>query len=340
MMNIRFPAEWEPQSAVQLTLPHSATDWADMLSEVMPCFIDIINAISRFQKVLLVSNDKTQIIPLLEKPEAIIWAEGIPSNDTWARDHAPLSIVVNQNNTVLLNFIFNGWGLKFAAFHDHLINEKLKAEGFFGKIPMQNMGFVFEGGAIESDGEGTLLTTAACLLSRNRNPHLNKTEIESFLLDTFGAERLLWLHHGALEGDDTDAHIDTLARFCAKDTIAYVGLPPQSDSHYPSLLAMQTELKGFRQRNGAPYRLVPLPFPDAIYSAEGHRLPATYANFLIINNALLLPIYKVRQDEEAIACLKKIFPEREIIPIDCRPLIEQHGSLHCVTMQYPKGIIS
>jgi agmatine deiminase len=200
--------------------------------------------------------------------------------------------------------------------------------------------FVLEGGSIESDGAGTLLTTSECLLTPSRNPSMDRTAIEQLLEEVLGVDRILWLNHGYLAGDDTDSHIDTLARFCAPDHICYVTCPDVADEHYSALAAMEEELQEFRQADGTPYRLTPLPWPDPIYDEDGERLPATYANFLIINGAVLLPVYDVPQDEEAVRIMAGIFPDREIIPIDCRPLIYQHGSLHCVTMQIPAGVVT
>lgn len=335
---IRLPAEWEPQCLVQLTLPHKDTDWADVLDEVMPCFTAIATAVARFEKVLIVSPDTASVRPLFDHipRDRLIFAE-ISTNDTWARDHGGLTIFDNET-PVILDFVFNGWGLKFPAFYDNLITSALGRKGLF-KAKLKHGGIVLEGGGIESDGLGTLLTTSECLLSPNRNPHLSKTEIEAHLQQVFGVNRILWLDHGYLAGDDTDSHIDTLARLCNPNTIAYVKCSDPQDEHFVALQKMEEQLQTFRTANGDPYQLIPLPWPDACYAPDGHRLPATYANFLIINGAVLLPVYEVPQDEEAISILKSIFIDREIIPINCRPLIGQHGSLHCVTMQYPEGVI-
>ncbi len=334
----RLPAEWEPQSAVQLTFPHSGTDWADNLSEVLPCFIEIAETIARFERVLVVCPKPEEFKKLVNGPNAdrINWVEA-PSNDTWARDHGGITIEEN-GKPIILDFVFNGWGLKFAADRDNLITRHLYNKGVF-RAGLRPGGIVLEGGGIESDGMGTVLTTAECLLSPNRNPHLNKEEIEQYLKNCFGLEQVLWLNHGYLAGDDTDSHIDTLARFCSPDTIAYVRCDDPQDEHFDALQKMETELGAFRTLEGNPYHLVALPWPDACYGADGERLPATYANFLIINGAVLVPIYQVMQDAAALAIFEALFPDREVIGIDCRPLILQHGSLHCVTMQYPIDVV-
>jgi agmatine deiminase len=345
----RLPAEWEPQSAVQLTFPHAGTDWADVLDEVLPCFVEIAETISRHQKVLVVCRDPEQTRRLLSRaaPENLL-CMAADSNDTWARDHGGIAVeVLKRRNApklrdgdqwLILDFVFNGWGLKFPADKDNGITRALCNKGVF-RAKLRPGGLVLEGGGLESDGQGTLLTTAECLLSLNRNPHLSKSQLERQLKNRFGLDRILWLHHGYLAGDDTDSHIDTLARFCDPETIAYVRCDDPTDEHRPALLEMEKELKSFRTAAGRPYRLVPLPWPDACFAEDGHRLPATYANFLIINGAVLVPTYRVRQDAEALAVFKNLFPDRAVIGIDCRMLIEQHGSLHCVTMQYPEGVV-
>ena len=335
-VNRRLPAEWEPQSAVQLTFPHPGTDWADRLEDVLPSFLEIAATISRFQPVLIVCQDaKTLRNRLYGNTDRIKLIE-IPSNDTWARDHGGITILEN-GRPVLLDFVFNGWGLKFPADKDNLITGRMHQTGLWD-APIQHGGLVLEGGGIESDGAGTLLTTAECMLSPNRNPHLNQVEIEDRLKALFGLKRILWLYHGYLAGDDTDSHIDTLARFCDPSTIAYVKCSNPLDEHFDALQNMEAELSAFRQADGTPYRLIALPWPDACFDEEGNRLPATYANFLIINCAVLVPIYQVPQDTDALAIFKGIFPDREVIGIDCNPLILQHGSLHCITMQYPVNL--
>lgn len=339
MARRRLPAEWEPQSAVQFTFPHADSDWAEILEEVVPCFVECITQVSRFEKVIVVCADVEQVKTLLPNANAAnLLLVALPSNDTWARDHGAITIE-EDGSPVLLDFMFNGWGLKFAADKDNQITAGLRQKGIFGSTPLRIAGMVLEGGGIESDGQGTLLTTAECLLSPNRNPHLSQNEIETQLRQLFGMERILWLHHGYLAGDDTDSHIDTLARFCSEDTIAYVKCTDVSDEHYQALAAMEAELQQLRKSDGQPYRLVPLPWPDACYAADGHRLPATYANFLIINGAVLVPVYGVKQDEEALGVLRGCFPDREVIGINCRALIEQHGSLHCISMQFPEGVV-
>lgn len=332
----RLPAEWEPQQAVQLTFPHAGTDWADMLDEVLPCFVEIAVAISRYEDVIIVCNNAEETAALLRPADpARIRLVELPSNDTWARDHGGITVFENDR-PVILDFVFNGWGLKFPADQDNQITQRLADQRVFAPASIRKGGMVLEGGGIESDGQGTLLTTSECLLSPNRNPHLSRRQTENRLKRLFGLNRVLWLDHGYLAGDDTDSHIDTLARFCSPDTIAYVQCLDTTDEHFAALQAMERQLQSFRTAAGAPYRLAPLPMPAPCYADDGHRLPATYANFLIINGAVLVPVYGVAEDEQALAQIKICFPDREIIAVNCRSLIEQHGSLHCVTMQFPE----
>lgn len=336
-----LPPEWYPQSAVQLTWPHEGTDWAEMLDEVTPCFVAIAKEVIKREKLIIVCPDELAVRAQLGEVDysRIIFRE-METNDTWARDHGGIS-VFDDGMPVVYDFVFNGWGMKFAANHDNLITRKLFHSKTFaeGVVPVNMQPFVLEGGSIESDGKGTLLTTVECLSSVNRNEYLQQEELENYLKQVFGLDRILWIESGYLAGDDTDSHVDTLARFCSEDTIAYVQCSNEEDEHFAELQEMEEELKEFTQANGEPYRLIPLPMADKV-EWEGERLPATYANFLIINGAVLLPFYNSPKDEMARAALQTAFPDREIVGINCLPLIKQHGSLHCVTMQYPKEFIN
>ncbi|WP_291725986.1 agmatine deiminase family protein [Bernardetia sp.] len=341
----RLPAEWEEQSFVQLTFPHAASDWKDDLELVIPVFVEIIAQITRFEKVLLVCQDKAETekhFKNLDKTQLdrITFAE-IDSNDTWARDHGAITVFENdeeKTEKIHLDFTFNGWGNKFEAGKDNKITQNLKNKNYLkGKVEVVD--FVLEGGSIESDGKGTILTTSECLLSKERNPSFSREEIEEKVKGYFGAKHILWLENGALEGDDTDAHIDTLARLCPNNTICYVAPPAdKTDSHYESLKKMEEELQNLKTIDNNSYKLIPLPFAPAAYHEEDNRrLPATYANFLIINNAVLVPTYQNEKlDDLALSQIQKVFPNREIIGINCLPIIRQHGSLHCLTMQFPK----
>lgn len=336
---VSFLPEWHTQSAVQLTWPHEYTDWADMLDEVIPCFREIAREIAKRELLIIVciapEEVKEQLMDI--SLDNIRFFE-MPTNDTWARDHGAISVLVDNQPTIL-DFTFNGWGMKFAADCDNQITKNLFEDGAFASaVKYSNeLKFILEGGSIESDGEGTILTTSECLLSKNRN-NLTKDEVTNFLCNKLGAKRVLWLDHGYLAGDDTDSHIDTLARFCSPSTIAYVKCEDKEDEHYDALSKMEKQLQSFVTSNNTPYELIALPMADEV-EFEGERIPATYANFLIINGAVLLPTYNSPKDEIAITQLQKAFPDREIIGINCLPLIKQHGSLHCVTMQFPEGFV-
>ena len=335
-----LPPEWHPQSAIQLTWPHEETDWSALLDEAIVCFVEIAREISKRQKLLIVCPDVSKTKGDLKdcNQENIILVQR-DSNDTWARDHGGI-VVIEKGNPVVLDFGFNGWGGKYPADKDNKITKLLFEKGAFAsEIKYRNnLDFVLEGGSIESDGNGTILTTSSCLLSPSRNGNKSKQEIEQYLHKTLGTERVLWLNHGHMVGDDTDGHIDTLARFCNTDTIAYVKCTDPEDEHFEELAKMENELKAFKTLENKPYHLIPLPMADPIYE-EGQRLPATYANFLIINEAVLLPFYGSNKDHEAKEILQSVFPDREVIGINCSSLIKQNGSLHCVTMQYPEGVI-
>ncbi|MCD8041572.1 MAG: agmatine deiminase family protein [Tannerellaceae bacterium] len=338
--SIFFPPEWYPQSAVQLTWPHEGMDWAPIMDEVIPCFVAIAKEIIKHESLVILCDAVEDVKEQLGDVDysKIIFRE-CDANDTWARDHGGIS-VFHGGEPVIYDFVFNGWGMKFAANHDNLITRTMFAlRVFTGEVmPVNMQPLVMEGGSLETDGKGTLLTTTECLCSLNRNEYLVREQLEIHLKEIFGLKRILWLDHGYLAGDDTDSHIDTLARFCSEDTIAYVQCTDPEDEHYSELKQMEEELQGFTQEDGTPYRLLPLPMADKV-EWEGERLPATYANFLIINGAVLLPFYNSPKDEQAKEIIQQAFPDREIIGINCLPLIKQHGSLHCVTMQYPEGFI-
>jgi len=333
----RLPAEWEPQDAVLICWPHEKTDWAPYLNEAESVFMDIAEAVTRFEQLIVVVHNESVVRAKLEKRgvrmDRVALYE-IESNDTWARDFGPITIH-EDGKPVLLDFTFTGWGGKFEAGLDNQITSKLHAAGAFGKTPLRTVDLILEGGSIESDGRGTLLTTAECLLNPNRNATLNRNQVEARLASELEIRNFQWLENGWLAGDDTDAHIDTLARLCPDSIILYVKCDNPADEHFPALRNMEEELKKMRQ-----YRLLHLPWPKAKYDDDGNRLPATYANFLIINGAVLVPVYNDPvNDACALATVKKAFPDREIIGIDCSTLILQHGSLHCVTMQIPKGVL-
>lgn len=317
-------AEWEPQSMVQLTWPHKNTDWAPILPEITSVYEEMAREIAKRESLLIVAPEGFPI------PKAFnVQRSTFTSNDTWARDHGFISVEDN-GNLILLDFCFNGWGEKFEAAFDNAINRHLYDQELVRGTYENHLDFVLEGGSIESDGKGTVFTTTCCLMAPHRNQPLTQAQIEDRLKQYLGAERIVWINHGSLIGDDTDGHIDTLVRICPDDTLLYIG----ADADHPDLLAMEGELRTLRTFDGRPYRLLRLPLPRPIYDG-GDRLPATYANYLVINGAVLVPTYAQPDlDAEALRTIALAYPDREIVPIDCRPVIRQHGSLHCCTMQY------
>lgn len=337
---VRLPAEWEANGAVLLSWPHESTDWAPILEEVTECFVSIAGAIAEEEMVVIVAPDTSVPKRLLAghpHQERFVYLY-CPTNDTWARDFGPITVKI-QGVPCVYDFKFNGWGLKFAADKDNLITSAMIKSGLIRAPYFNKLGFVLEGGSIESDGCGTLLTTSECLMSPNRNGDMSRAEIEAYLKDIFGLKQVLWLDHGALAGDDTDSHIDTLARLAPYNTILYTVCDDASDEHFSELKLMEEQLKTMRTIDGMPYNLIALPLPDAIYDGD-ERLPATYANFLILGRSILMPSYgQHRKDLLASQLLRVAFPDHTVKMIDCRPLIKQHGSLHCVTMQMPKEIL-
>lgn len=340
--SLRFPAEWEPQSAILIAWPHADTDWADRLAEVEETYIALVAAITAVQPVVVcVIDDDVQAYARARLASARVDMDRIhfvevPYDDTWLRDSGPITLR-GDSDFVLLNFRFTGWGGKFDASRDDALAKALHDTGTFVNNVLQPIDFALEGGAIETDGEGTLLTTWQCL--HERHPDTSREQLSAKLAKWLRQERVLWLDHGYLEGDDTDAHIDTLARFASPDSIVFQSCDDPSDSHYAQLQAMAAELAGLRTRDGHPYRLFALPWPRPIIDGD-RRLAASYANFLIINEAVLMPAYGDPADNEAAAVLEKAFPGRKIVAVPSRSLIWQNGSLHCITMQLPQGVLA
>ncbi|MBY8966796.1 agmatine deiminase family protein [Algiphilus sp. NNCM1] len=339
-MSTLLPAEWAPQAAVQLTWPHADGDFGPMLDAAHDQFLRLAVAIAEATPLLVVVPDRPEArrAELLARgvvPERLQMV-ALPSNDVWARDHGPIT-VWRDDGWQHLDFRFDGWGGKFDATLDNALTAQLAEQG---RLPgmTASVDWVLEGGSIESDGAGTILTTARCLLDTARNPGATREGVEALLRDQLGAQRVLWLAHGDLLGDDTDGHIDTLARFCSPDCIAYQACDDPSDAHFNTLRAMADELGALRTAQDKPYQLIPLPLPAAVFDPEdGHRLPAGYANFLISNALVLVPTYDDPADAIALERLQAAFPRHRVQGVDCRTLIRQHGSLHCVTMQIPSS---
>lgn len=315
-------AEFSEQSFVQIIFPHAQTDWVEYLEEAEVTFINIINAIRNQQQCKVICYDINAVKKHFQDTHNLLFVE-YQTDDTWARDCSALSAIKNGKKK-LLNFTFNAWGGKFEATKDNAMTPFLTPQA-------TKCDFVLEGGAVESNGAGVILTTLASMLNPNRNPHLSKEQITQKLKDYFQVKEIIYLEHGFLVGDDTDSHIDTLARFIDKKTIMYVQCLDKQDIHYTELQLMEEELQIVAEEYN--FKLIALPMAEAV-TFDKERLPATYANFLLLNNAVLVPTYNTKTDKKVITIFKKNFPNRDIMPLDCSILIRQHGSLHCVAMNF------
>ena len=374
MQNYILPAEWHHQECVQLTWPHEDTDWRPYLDDITETFVQIAKAVAHYEPLVVAAKYPERVRGLLAENLSLEEMERVSiyecdNDDTWARDHAFITLLpvessepgVEQDSASeavsgiasgiasgarrplsqlgrrrLLDFRFNGWGEKFAADRDNRINRTLYAKHVFEGERVDCDDFVLEGGSIESDGRGTVLTTSVCLMAPHRNQPMTQAEVEQVLLERLCARKIVWLDHGQLIGDDTDGHIDTIVRVCPDNTLLYVGCDDPSDPQYADLKALEEQLQAATDADGHPYRLLKLPMPDAIYD-DGDRLPATYANFLIINGAVIVPTYAQEEnDARALSLVAEAFPGYDIIGIDSRTIIRQHGSIHCLTMQYPE----
>ena len=345
-----LPSEWHKQVAVQLTWPHAKTDWAPYLEDIVRMEVRMADEITKREDLIIATPEKDAVRGLLkaqlsEQQFNRVKIVEMPTDDTWARDHGAITLLPRiedgekTGKNILLDFCFNGWGKKFPADNDNRITQNLNCSGafedYYDYVIKDQLDFVLEGGSIESDGKGTVFTTSQCLLAPNRNQPLSKEGIEDYLKKVLCAERIVWLEHGNLIGDDTDGHIDTIVRIAPDDTILYVKCYDEKDEQFEDFDALEAQLKCLRTKEGKPYRLLPLPMPKAMYD-EDDRLPATYANFLIINGAVLVPTYNQPDlDKKAINIIRQAFPDREIIGIDAQVAVRQHGSLHCLTMQFP-----
>lgn len=342
MSDIRFIPEWEPVEYILLALPNNNTDWDYILPKAIKQYQRLVKAITdEGIKVALLCHDVGEAMEIMqESDQAFITYIPMDYNDTWTRDYGLITVMRNERLRAL-DFGFNAWGLKFAADKDNLVNLNLERKGHIQPLTYRNeRDFILEGGSIETDGKGTIMTTSKCLQSPNRNGGKTKAELNKELHDRLGADHVLWLDHGALDGDDTDSHIDTLARLAPDDTIVFTGTKNFDDPQFESLLAMRAQLTLFRTSEGYPYNLVELPLPDPVLDEDGNRLPATYANYLVANGVIFMPTYaQPDKDELAMRSIKIAYPAYKVVGVDCRTLLRQHGSLHCATMQIPAGIL-
>lgn len=333
-------AEWEVDGPILMAWPHADTDWAGMLPEVRACYHDIIAAITLDRQVILVGPELDSARKVLSDiPAGKVIFFPCPTNDTWTRDYGPVSVEVD-GLVAAVDYKFNGWGLKFAADRDNLVTLRMFAAGLLSGRRINRLSFTLEGGSIDTDGQGTIITTSECLLSPNRNGSLTRSEIEQELKQTLGAERVVWIDNGALAGDDTDSHVDTLVRFSRSGALLYVGCASDADLNYASLQAMRSQLLDLSYQGVLPKHLIELPSPDPIYDEDGQQLPATYANFLATPTAVIMPVYCQKDTDELAERILRVAFDLPVRTVDCRALIRQHGSLHCATMQIPSQLVS
>lgn len=336
-----LPPEWAPQTATLLVWPRDQADWGNGLMAARRAIAAMARALTPFQPVVLVAADaecRRSIHAAQTSGELSaqsIRVVDLPADDIWARDTGPIT-VLEDNQRCFVDFRFDGWGGQFKASADNALTAALHRAGALGPGRLDRRETTLEGGSIEVNGAGTLLTTERCLIAGRRNDGIDHDSAAQTLRDTLGVSHVHWLTRGELIGDDTDGHIDTLARFVDAHTIIHQGCDNTGDAHYEEIAAMRAELATLRQPDSQPYRLIALPLPAPQYDPEdGHRLPAGYANFLIANGCILVPAFDDPADSQAARLIAACFPARKIIPVDSRALIRQHGGLHCAAMQIP-----
>ncbi|MGM0412770.1 MAG: agmatine deiminase family protein [Pseudomonadota bacterium] len=336
--------EWTEQDAVLLAWPHEASPWAPWFGAIEATYRNLAVAITRFEPLLVLCRDADHAaatraqLSLAGIPPTRYHIAEHPFDDTWVRDYGPLARS-DGGALQLLDFRFNGWGGRHSAERDDTVNAALADVGWFA-APLRRDERILEGGAVETDGAGTLLLTRRSQFAPGRNDDPDETAAEAWLTAALGVERVLWLEHGGLKGDDTDGHVDTLVRFADPDTLVYQHCDDPDDPHYEALSAMAAELAELRTAEDRPYELHPLPWPRPQYDDQGNRLPATYANFLLVNDGVIAPLYHDAADTEALETLQRCFPEREVVGVDARTLLLQAGSIHCATLQLPRGTLA
>jgi len=337
-----MPAEWEPHEATWLVWPSNLETWPEHLPQVEEIWLQMIEVLSHGEKVFLLVNNEDTRISVLERiaktsaNSGNVQVEIIANNDSWVRDSGPIFTLCEKGpgpKRVANDFIFNTWGKKYGPWdHDDLIPRQ--AQRLAGS-PVVHHDLVLEGGSIDVDGLGTLLTTRQCLLNKNRNPNLSEAEIEAYLKKVLGLQRIVWLGDG-IEGDDTDGHVDDITRFVTANTIVTVTEPDTSDANHAPLDENLKHLKSLKDLYGNPYNIVELPMPDRVEGPFG-RSPASYANFYIANQTVLVPIYSSKSDAKALEIIQGLFPTRKVVGIECTPLVAGLGSIHCVTQQQPQA---
>lgn len=333
-----MPAEWEPHAGTWLAWPHNKEHWPGKFEPIPRVYSEIIRALLKGgERVFLCVNDEKMgreardILALSKEEQEAVQFFHIPTDASWSRDHGPIFVRDAMGQLVITDWIFNAWGGKYPPWDkDDAVPQKISEQL---KIPAIQSGIVFEGGSIDVNGKGTLLTTEQCLLNKNRNPSLNREQIEKYLHDFLGAANILWLKEGII-GDDTDGHIDDIARFTDPQTVVCAVEQNIQDENHEILRKNFEDLKKMKDQNGKALRIVPIPMPAPVIY-EGQRLPASYANFYIANKAVLVPTFNCKQDEETLKIFTQLFPTRKIIPINCADLIWGLGTIHCSTQQQP-----
>ena len=337
-LGYHFPAEWEPHASTWLSYPHNETSWPGKIHTIFPFYHEFIKYLSRGEKVNINVVDesmKKRVDEELQKAglSGNLYALHIqPTNDAWCRDHGP-AFVVNRNigSRAVVSWLYNGWGGKYPAELDTLIPSQVAA--LLG-LPVFYPGIVMEGGSIDVNGKGTLITTTSCLLHPNRNPDFSQSQIEEFLLHYYGVEKVLWLGDG-IEGDDTDGHVDDLTRFVNENTVITMVEPNRADANHEPLKKNLATLKKMRMADGKQMNIVELPMPKPLYY-EGQRLPASYANFYMANAGVMVPVYNCKQDDVALDILSGCIKDRPVIGIDSTEIIWGLGSWHCLSQQEPE----
>lgn len=335
-----FPAEWHPHRATWITFPHNDHSWqGDKLHAMYPEYFALIREISKGEKVCINVNSveleafiKTQL-PIYHIDENQIVFHQRKTNDAWCRDHGPAFLIDREHKEkMIVDWGYNAWGGKYPPFNDD--NDLPNAIAQFLKLPSVSPGIIMEGGSVEFNGKGTVLTSRSCLLNPNRNPHLNQAQIEQYLKDFYGVEQVLWVSDGIV-GDDTDGHIDDTVRFVNEDTVVAVVENDPNDDNYEVLQKNLSELKEMKLLNGKALNIVELPMPEAVV-IDDFRAPGSYANFYICNAGVLVPIFDCPQDEVALTILRGLFTDRPVIGLSAKQIIWGQGSFHCLTQQEPE----
>ncbi len=339
-LGYRMPAEWAPHRGTWLSWPHKQASWPGKFAPIPAIFARMVAELAPHEEVHInvagpdMESDARDAIAAAGAPLAAVRFHHIPTNDAWCRDHGPIFIQRQHDgrrDQAIVDWGFNAWGGKYPPFDlDDVVPSRIAAE--LG-LPVFHPGIVMEGGSLDVNGLGTLLTTESCLLNPNRNPGLDRAAIERRLTEYLGVRHILWLGDG-IEGDDTDGHVDDLSRFTDARTIVTVVEEDPSDANYEPLRENRDRLGGMRDQDGEPFRIVTLPMPRRL-EHEGQRLPASYANFYIANGVVLLPTYDPRTDDIARRTLQDLFPTRRVIGIDCTDLVWGLGAFHCVSQQWP-----